>query len=127
MNEMQAMINGMGAQWQRERAETQMTLGDLIERLKEFPPTAEIHGLADLDSYRGYYSDLAFEPTDGCEQASSILERCRDAMGQVFTGYKGGEFMMGSLTPLWVAAYGDCGKKLIAVNDDGNIETAEDE
>ena len=37
-------------------------------------------------------------------------------MGQVFEGYKGGDFMMGALTPLWVAAYGNCGNKLLAIN-----------
>ena len=127
MDKLQAMFDGMKSQWQKERAETQMTLGGLIERLKELPPTTEIQGLADLDSYRGYYHDLAFEPTDNYEQAGSILERCQDAMGEVFTGYKGGEFMMGALTPLWVAEYGCCGVKLIAINDDGTIETAEDD
>jgi len=127
MNEMQAMLDGMSAGWQRERAESQMTLGDIIKYLEAQPENKEIQGLGDLDSYRGYYADLAFEPTDNYEQAGSLLEKCKSAMGQVFTGYKGGDFVMGALTPLWVASYGGCGDKLISIKDDGTIETAEDE
>ena len=125
MDNFQALIDGMKLKWQKERSETQMTLGGLIERLKELPPTTEIQGLADLNSYRGYYEDLAFEPINNSEQAGAILERCQKAMGQVFEGYKGGDFVMGAKTPLWVAYCGRCGLKLIAVNDDGSIETAE--
>jgi hypothetical protein len=45
----------------------------------------------------------------------------------VFTGYKGGDFVMGALTPLWLASYGSCGRKLMAVHAGGELETAEDE
>jgi len=34
---------------------------------------------------------------------------------------------MGALTPLWIATYGCCGQKLMAVLAGGEIETAEDE
>lgn len=121
---LQALVDGMSAQWQRERAETQLTLGALIEQLKTMGDTP-ITGLGDLHSYRGYYEDLSFEPTSEAVPASKLLDDCRDAMGQEFTGYKGGEFVMGTRTPLWVAPYGCCGKKLMAVNPDGSITTAE--
>lgn len=39
---MQALIDGMSAQWQRERAETQMTLGKLIAALEALPEGAEV-------------------------------------------------------------------------------------
>lgn len=39
---MQALIDGMGAQWQRERAETQMTLGKLVAALEAMPAAAEV-------------------------------------------------------------------------------------
>lgn len=128
MNELQALINGMSAEWQRERAETQMTLGGIIKVLEALPKDMLIRGLGGLDSYRGYYSDLAFEPEPAVERAASeVLQVCRDAMGQVFTGYKGGDFVMGALTPLWVAHYGSCGRRVMGVNADGTIETAEDD
>jgi hypothetical protein len=59
--------------------------------------------------------------------AAELLAECEAAMGQVFTGYKGGDYVMGALTPLWVATYGCCGQKLMAVHAGGELETAEDE
>ena len=123
---MQALIDGMSANWQRERAESQVTLGGMIDALQSMPDTVQIGGLGDLDSYRGYYSDLAFEPISGGKPAKEVLEICRAAMGKVFQGYKGGDFVMGALTPLWLADWGSCGEKIIAIHKDGTIETAED-
>ena len=127
MDNLQAMIDSFSARWQRERAETQLTLGKLIAALKAMPADALVANLGNAHSYRGYYSDLAFEPLEGVCSAAELLEECKDAMGDVFEGYKGGDFVMGALTPLWVASYGCCGKKLMAVNAGGEIETAEDD
>ena len=127
MDNIQAMLDGMAQQWKKERAANQMTLGELIKVLERMPQDAEIHGLGELDSYRGYYEDLAFEPTDEKRLVSEILTKCRSAMGQVFTGYKGGDFVMGALTPLWHSHYGTTGKKLMGINADGTIETADDD
>jgi hypothetical protein len=124
---LQALIDGMSAQWQRERAQSQMTLGGLIERLEEIDSKVVCAGLCYPHSYRGYYSDLAFQESDKPVDVVELLETCRACMGQVFTGYKGGDYVMGALTPVWVANYGDCGLKLIALNDDGTIETATDD
>jgi len=127
MEPLQAMVDGMIAQWQRERAKTQMTLGKMIGALEAMPEAMEIDGLGELYSYRGYYSDLAFEPIEGKRLVSDLLAQCWAAMGKVFTGYKGGEFVMGALTPLWLAYYGDCGKKIMAIKPDGTVKTADDD
>lgn len=124
---MQALFDGMAAQWQRERAETQMTLGKLIAALEAMPEGAEVANLRDAHSYRGYYSDLAFEQNDGMRPATELLAECKAAMGRVFCGYKGGDFVMGELTPVWLAYYGCCGLKLMALHAGGEIETAEDD
>ena len=123
----QALIDGMKAQWQRERAATQLTLGALIAALEKMPADAQVANLRDPDSYRGYYSDLYFARHDGTRPAAELLAECKAAMGQVFSGYKGGDYVMGALTPLWVASYGCCGQKLMAVHAGGELETAEDE
>ena len=127
MLNMQALIDGMNAHSQRERAATQLTLGTLIAALEAMPADAQVANLRDPDSYRGYYSDLYFERHDGTRPAAELLAECKAAMGQVFTGYKGGDFVMGAMTPLWVASYGCCGPKLMAVHAGGELETAEDE
>lgn len=125
MNAIQMLLDGMTKQWQEERAKSQMTLGELIKVLDSMPSELELK-LGELRSYRGYYSDLAFAP-DEKRLVSEILADCRAAMGEVFDGYKGGEYVMGSKTPLWVAHYGSCGRKLMSVKENGEVVTAEDD
>lgn len=100
---MRALVDGLIAQKQRDRAETQMTLGKLITALEAMPEGAEVANLISAHSYRGYYTDLAFEQGEGTRRAVGLLTECKAAMGQVFEGYKGGEFVMGALTPVWAA------------------------
>ena len=126
-NHIQALIDGMSAQWQRERAETQLTLGALIEALQAMSPASKVANLHSLRSYRGYYSDLAFEHSTGERLAIDLWADCKNAMGQVFHGYKGGEYVMGAKTPLWISEYGESsGMKLKAVHADGSIETEQE-
>jgi len=124
---LQALIDGMSAQWQRERAETQMTLGKLIAMLDAMAPADMVANLCSAHSYRGYYSDLAFERGEGLREAGALLAECRDAMGRMFEGYKGGDYVMGERTPVWVAEYGSTGDKLMALRVGGELETAPDE
>lgn len=127
MIDMQALVDGMSAKWQRERADTQLTLSKLIAALEAMPADAQVANLRDMASYRGYYSDLYFERHDGTRPAAELLAECKAAMGQVFTGYKGGDYVMGALTPLWISHYGTAsGTKLMAVHAGGDIETEQD-
>lgn len=124
---LQALVDGMNAQWQRERAETQMTLGKLIATLEAMPEGAEVANMTGAHSYRGYYSDLALEQNEGTRPAADLLAECKAAIGQVFYGYKGGDYVMGALTPVWLASYGCCGPKLMALHVGGETETAKDD
>lgn len=123
----QALMDGLKSGWQRERAETQMTLGEMIATLEDMHSIARIDGLGEPHSYRGYYEDLAFEKTEGIMRVGELLDLCKSAMGKAYEGYKGGTFVMGEMTPVWVAYYGQTGKRLIAINRDGTIETAKEE
>ena len=125
--DLQDLFDGISVRMQRERSATQLTLGKLIAALEAMPPGAEVANLNAAHSYRGYYEDLAFEKGTGLRPASELLAECRAAMGQVFEGYKGGDFVMGALTPLWVANYGNTGLKLLAVHEGGAIETGSDD
>lgn len=115
---LQYLVDGMNAGMQRARAETQLTLGDLIEALSSMDPeTMVTPGLGRLDSYRGYYEDLAFAPSELGLTAGQLLELCRAAMGQVFQGYKGGNYVMGATTPLWRAEYGSgVGERIVSID-----------
>lgn len=117
MINLQALMDGMSAQWQKERAEHQLTLGNLIDELQAMPQDAMVVNLCEPHSYRGYYSDLAFELGEGKRSAKELLDICKTAMGEVFIGYKGGDFVMGRNTPLWVSSYGNSsGLRLMSIN-----------
>ena len=122
----QAIMDAMTEQWRKERSETQMTLGKLIEILEKMSDATSVPNLINPHSYRGYYSDLAFEKGEGLRLAKNLLADCKAAMGNKFEGYKGGDFYMNATTPVWVADYGACGNKLIDIYE-GGIETREDE
>lgn len=113
---MQAMVDGMGAAWQKQRATIQMTLGAFIKALEGIDPERKIAGVGGPTSYRGYYCDLAFEPTSAILSVADVLKSARDCMGRVFEGYKGGDFQMGERTPLWSAEYGDSGLRIMGLN-----------
>lgn len=118
------MMDGMSAQWAKDRAATQMTLGKLIDRLSELPAAMPIEGIHNPHSYRGYYCDLAFERGDKMT-VEDALKTARGCMGEVFEGYKGGDFQMGRNTPVWLSSYGYCGPRIMKLSDDGQFITAE--
>jgi hypothetical protein len=127
MIDLQALMDGMSAQWQKDRAGSQMTLGDLISALESLPEGSEVDGIGKPHSYRGYYEDLAFQRIRDKRKASEVLSDAKAAMGEVFQGYKGGDYMMGKQTPIWVAAYGCCGEKIMEINPDGSFSLEDDE
>ena len=90
-----------------------MTLGELIDILSSHPPEDRVRfefgGCVPtkLDSYRGYYEDLALGFSDA-EFPPTIAELTRDlqlALVCYFHGYKGGKYRMSRATSVWVANY----------------------
>lgn len=125
-NPVQAMVDSMNRAWEKERAATQMTLGKLIKHLEENP--GEIAYLDSPHSYRGYYSDLAFELSDKPKVSThALLIVCRHVRGSVLEGYKGGEYPMHDNTPVWISSYGTTGVKLMGFDEQGNVITRPDE
>jgi hypothetical protein len=103
----------------RTRANYHLTLGDLIEALKDAPPATPVEvdvggSLSGAHSYRGYYEDLAFEP-EATNTAGQLANEARNAMGTTYQGYKGGDFKMHAKTPLWLADYGSTGLAIIGI------------
>lgn len=106
----------------RRRNSPNLTLSRLIKILEFLPDHMIIHCANEMFSYRGYYDDLAIgfgETTVG-----ELLKTARSALGHSFTGYKGGEYLMGEDTLLWQATdSGHCsdlaviGVKLIDSNN----------
>ena len=124
--DIQAIFDARSKTWRQERSESQLTLGDLIAALEQMPPETPVNFDAP-HSYRGYYCDLAFERSMETVFASQALSVCKsECLGKVFTGYKGGDYVMSKTTPVWIASYGCCGERFMQLKPNGSIETAPD-
>ncbi len=125
----QSLLNELNAAWRHERSDSQMTLGGLIEALSVFPRDFQVASLQWPHSYRGNYEDLAFVcPQGGRRSAGELLDECEDVVGQTFTGWKGGEFVMGRDTPIWLSPKGHAsGTKLVGLDCNGDVITQQDE
>ena len=110
----------------------QLTLGEIISKLEAidskikngrdkliyydfgyFSPT-------DLMSWRGSYCELAigYSEKDTPKTANEFLKELEEAIGKTFQGYKGGVYVMGKTTPVWVANYGEsCETAIVNIKD----------
>jgi hypothetical protein len=89
-----------------------MTLGELITRLEsEDPARSVMRGFDCAHSYRGFYDQLAFRPQSNVS-IGDMLAEARSAVGTVYSGYKGGEFLMSRDTTVWLAQYGNLGEEI---------------
>jgi len=100
-----------------------VTLGALIRALErsKFDPEGksryvrfDFGGLvpASLNSYRGYYSELALGFEDPSERHGEpnvveLIEMLKGAIGKVYEGWKGGQYTMNEDTAIFVANRGD--------------------
>ena len=113
----------------------QLTLGELIDGLKEMPSGAEVlivigdkcFGIGDLNSYRGRYSNLALSPSKHAAfcSVSMLLRDLQDAVRRTFRGYKGGDYLMDVGAPMWASPYGvDSGDLIVGVEcvNDGLVK-----
>lgn len=120
----------------RFAASRQLSLGQLIAGLREAgPPHAPVRYddgsfPTTVASYRGSYDELAlgFRWTGEPRRLAEVLAECERAVGETFEGYKGGDYRMGTDTPVWVANWGTTGDAApIGVHNDGRtvvIDTA---
>ena len=127
--DIQAMLDGMSELARSTRSQYHVTLGGLITMLQSLEPSAKVwldDGSApgQLMSYRGYYADLAFSRTyadlafsrtSEAITVDQMLTTCQAALGQSFEGYKGGDYVMGEDTPLWMANWGMTGLAIVAM------------
>ena len=124
---------------ERLKNSPQLTLNELILKLSAIPNQESLLGF-DFDGYvtdhlmswRGSYDELALdykaEPTG--IKVCALLLRLRKAFGETFVGYKGGDYIMGKHTPIWVSHYGEVDHRAVVdvkTNLDGKvvIETQE--
>lgn len=93
----------------------QMNLGQIIDTLRRHDPGKDVYydfvhfRPEGIHSYRGYYEQLALGYGLGDITVGQLLGMCEGAVGKSFTGYKGGEYVMGRETPVWVANHNESG------------------
>lgn len=93
-----------------------MTLGDLIDWLKQQDARLVVKdGFGSPHSDRGSYDELAFDPLPEAS-LGDMLKHAESAVGETFTGYKGGQFEMGLHTSVYIGAYGDCGHEITPIH-----------
>ena len=129
MNLQEVLNNAVAAQREEElKNSPQLTLGEIICKLEALEPeTSVVFDFANvvpisLDSWRGSYDELAIEygPSSSALRVDAFLEMLREAIGKTFIGYKGGDFVMGRRTPVWVSHYGEGERRaVIDVKNDG--------
>lgn len=84
-----------------------LVLGEIIFRLEQEDPARVLPlGFANPHSYRGDYSELAFEPVRNIT-IGEMLAEARFAEGATFQGWKGGDYAMNELSDCWIAGHGE--------------------
>ena len=129
MIDIQKAFDAMANASKDTRSGYHVTLGEMIDQLGKAKPSALVYCadpgreayLGKVSSYRGYYSDLAFDPVQEQRTVADVLAECIAARGKTFEGYKGGEFVMEADTPLWISEYSMAsGQAIIAIEDRGD-------
>ena len=106
----------------------QLNIGELIAALQRLDQRDEVRidfaadHPGDLDSYRGYYEDLAIGYSHEECTVGELLQRLENAAGEVFEGYKGGEYQMNKNTAVWVADYGSTGRAITGVRESKSMD-----
>ncbi|GAB2866240.1 hypothetical protein [Hymenobacter ruber] len=84
-----------------------MDLHDLITALEKQDPSIVVkHGFHNPHSWRGIYSELAFEPTENIS-VGDMLAAAKSALGTTYEGWKGGDFVMQGYTEVHIANEGE--------------------
>ncbi len=84
------------------------TLQHYIEDLADGESHLVRWGFRSSCSYRGDYSQLAFQPASN-STLREMVATARDAVDHTYQGYKGGDNTMHVDTPTWLAEYGHTG------------------
>jgi len=88
-------------------------LGELVDFLEGNSNKTLKVGFSYPHSYRGYYEQLSFEPTEKPQSVSDALVVVKRCIGLTFQGYKGGDYVMDENTECWFSFYGESGGQQI--------------
>jgi len=93
-----------------------MYLKDLIEWLEQQDQNAEvIDGFGLPHSDRGDYEIVAFKPVP-ITTFGQMLTHAKSALGETFSGYKGGEYVMDEFSECRIGEYGVPGEDITSIH-----------
>jgi len=107
-----------------------LNLGELIDLLKTQPQNEmcwfNFGGVSPTTcaSYRGYYGDVALGfDLEADPKVKDVIMELEKAVGAMYTGWKGGDFVMSRESQLWVANPGYTGGTVIVGLEDCDYMT----
>lgn len=121
--DLQSIISNAVQAYRNEEMKTspQLMLGELLILLEQVSnkklPVKFSSGKkpTKLSSWRGSYREIAFQYDDSadspCPSVEDIINQIKNSIGSKFEGYKGGEFLMGKTTPVWVSQWGQSSRE----------------
>ncbi len=133
--DLQKLVDSMNEAGRDQRSGYHLTLGELIAALESADENdlvrivssdgkdeGDRHPLEPM-SYRGYYSDLAFDETTTAQTVGVVLKAAREVLDKELMGYKGGDYLMDAKTPVWISEYGNCSQEAViaAEKRDGEV------
>ena len=90
-----------------------MYLNEIIDELRRVDQNKLLpFRLTNPHSYRGDYSELAFERLDFTSSVGDWVKMLKAQIGQTYQGYKGGEYTMAEYSNVFIAEYGSCGSEI---------------
>lgn len=89
-----------------------LRLREIISALEKCSPNLSVRfdfggHPSTVDSYRGYYDQLALGWHGDTPTVGELLTELRSAVGGIYYGWKGGEYTMTKDTPVWAANRGE--------------------
>lgn len=104
----------------------QMTIDDVLETLyylRDDLGVVEVCRVnAEGGSYRGYYHEFYLQKSSSSVSINKLITFFNtEVLGEWFEGYKGGEYIMGYDTQVFIASYGCTGSALVGFRVDGNL------
>lgn len=117
----QKLIDGFAESDRYARSRYHVTLGEMLSAVGQAGDGLVVFrtedgrewGAGDAISYRGYYSDLAIEPESGATPTGDLMLTLMAVQDTELEGYKGGQYLMGSDTPVWLDGYGQCNSRAV--------------
>ena len=110
--DMQVLINTMNNNSKLQSAQ-EYNLGRFIRDLEKLDQEKLIYvekgiGCDGLSSWRGSYCELAMQYDKKTKsKVKDVLKQAKNVLDSTLTGYKGGDFVMDSKTPIHIANYGE--------------------